>query len=157
MSKRVRLSASDWAEIQNLYAYYNLCSDSGDAEGYASCFTDDGVLNLVTRNFVVKGRAAFIEFKRKDVEGRAGRYRRHWNSGLHLEQQADGSVRGRCYLLAFNGEPGSLPVLAGAGVYDDTIVKAGDAWRFALRKLATDASTWSPPAADPTDPAGGAR
>ncbi|MDP3910915.1 MAG: nuclear transport factor 2 family protein [Gemmatimonadales bacterium] len=146
MSKRARLSADDWAEIHNLYANYNLCSDSGDAEGYASCFTDDGVLNLVTRDFVVKGRQAFIEFKRKDVEGRAGRYRRHWNSGLHLEKQADGTVRGRCYLLAFNGEPGSLPVLAGAGVYDDTIVKADEEWRFASRKLKTDASTWSPPA-----------
>lgn len=146
MSKRARLSGDEWAEIHNLYANYNLCSDYGDAEGYASCFTDDGVLNLVTRNFVVKGRQAFIEFKRKDVEGRAGRYRRHWNSGLHLEKQADGSVRGRCYLLAFNGEPGSLPVLAGAGVYDDNIVKVGDEWRFASRKLTTDASTWSPPA-----------
>jgi len=146
MSKRARVSGDEWVEINNLYVNYNLCSDAGDPEGYASCFTDDGVLNLVSRNFVLKGRQAFIEFKRKDAEGRGGRYRRHWNSGLHLEKQADGSVRGRCYLLAFNGEPGSLPVLAGAGVYEDTIVKVGDEWRFAMRKLTTAASTWTAPA-----------
>lgn len=151
---RTLVSAADWTQIHNLYAYYNLCSDSGDAEGYASCFTEDGVLRLVTRDFIVKGRQDLVDYKRKDVQGRGDRYRRHWNSGLHLEKQADGTVRGRCYLLAFNGEPGSLPVLAGAGMYDDTIVKAGGEWRFAVRKLTTDASTWSPP---PTDPAGGAR
>ncbi len=38
------LSAQDYCEIQNLYAHYNLASDAGDAEAYASCFTEDGVL-----------------------------------------------------------------------------------------------------------------
>lgn len=140
------LSATDWSQIQNLYARYNLCSDSGDAEGYASCFTEDGVLDIVTRNFTVKGRENLAEYKRKDVQSRRGRYRRHWNSGLYLEKLHDGTVRGRCYLHAFNGDPGSLPVLAGAGAYEDTIVKVHGEWKFSNRTLRMDASTWSPEA-----------
>ena len=144
MSSDSRLSAAEWAEIHNLYAYYNRCSDSGDAEGYASCFTENGVMDLVSRKMVATGRQALIEHKHRDVAGRNGMYRRHWNSGLMLTKQADGSVRGWCYLHAYNGVPGSLPVLQGAGVYDDTIVAVDGEWKFSYRKLTMDARTESP-------------
>lgn len=147
MSSRTGLTASEWIEISSLYAYYNLCSDSGDAEGYASCFTEDGVMDQITRKLVIKGYQDLVVYKRKDVESRSGRYRRHWNSGLLLRKQPDGSVNGWCYLHAYNGEPGKLPVLAGAGVYDDTIVAVGGKWKFSIRKLTMDARTESAPLA----------
>ena len=40
-----QLSAQDFVEIQQLYTKYNWALDSGDAEGYASTFTPDGVFN----------------------------------------------------------------------------------------------------------------
>jgi hypothetical protein len=92
--------AQDYVEISNLYAYYNLCSDAGDPEGYASCFTEDGLLNLVTLGFTRRGRATLEAFKAADAAGRNGRYRRHWNGSLHLEAKPDGSVEGRCYFVA---------------------------------------------------------
>ena len=147
MSSRTGLTASEWIEISSLYAYYNLCSDSGDAEGYASCFTEDGVMDQITRKLVIKGYQDLVVYKRKDVESRSGRYRRHWNSGLLLRKQPDGSVNGWCYLHAYNGEPGKLPVLAGAGVYDDTLVAVGGEWKFSIRKLTMDARTESAPLA----------
>ena len=39
------LTAQDFVEIQQLYAKYNWTLDAGDAEGYASTFTADGVFN----------------------------------------------------------------------------------------------------------------
>ena len=36
------LSAADFAEIMTLYAKYPMALDSGDAEGYANLFTEDG-------------------------------------------------------------------------------------------------------------------
>lgn len=78
-------AAQDYVEIQNLYAYYNLVSDAGDAEAYAGCFTDDGVLNINHLKFTVKGRADLIGFKEKDKAGRGERYRRHWNGSIVLE------------------------------------------------------------------------
>lgn len=139
MSQTKELSAQDYCEIQNLYARYNLCSDAGDAEGYAGCFTPDGELELEGLGIRVRGREAFIEFKRKDAAGRGGRYRRHWNGSLHLEKLDETTVRGRAYMHGFNGEPGSLPQLADVGIYDDTIVKGPEGWRFARRHLSFDA------------------
>ena len=140
-------SAQDYVEIQNLYAYYNQTSDEGDAEAYAGCWTDDGELSIKALNFSVKGRENFIAFKKKDKDGRAGKYRRHWNGSIFLEMVDEHTVRGRCYLHGFNGMPGSLPTFADAGLYEDLIVKIDGQWRFKRRSLAMDASSWTPPPA----------
>jgi hypothetical protein len=147
----VSLDPRDHAEITDLYARYNHASDAGDAEGYSGCFTPDGILRVrglevrdgVMRRdpaaeFAIAGRAELAAFKRRDLAGRGGRYRRHWNGSLWLAPAADGAVRGRCYLHAYSGEPGGLPVLAQTGVYEDTIVRDGTAWRFSLRLLTLD-------------------
>ncbi len=139
------LSAQDYCEIQNLYAHYNLASDAGDAEAYASCFTEDGVLEIEPLGVKISGRAAFVAFKQRDREGRGGKYRRHWNGSLYLERVDVSTVRGRCYLQAFNGTPGQLPVLSDCGVYEDTLVRVGGAWKFARRRLTMDGGTWSAP------------
>ena len=137
--------AQDYVDIQNLYARYNLMSDVGDAEGYASCFTDDGVLQIDPLGVKVQGRASFVTFKQKDAAGRGGRYRRHWNGSLHLEKIDADTVRGRCYFHGFNGKPGELPVFADAGVYEDRIVRVGGDWRFVRRHITMDASSWTAP------------
>ncbi|MCC7417496.1 MAG: nuclear transport factor 2 family protein [Acidobacteria bacterium] len=142
-----QVPAQDYVEIQNLYALYNLCSDAGDAEGYAACFTEDGVLVLATIGLTVTGRESFEEFKRRDKAGRPHIYRRHWNGSIHLEQVDATTVRGRCYLLAFNGTPAELPAIADCGVYEDTIVKENGAWKFARRHLEMDATTFKSPVA----------
>ena len=139
------VSAQDYVDIQNLYARYNLTSDAGDPEGYAACFTDDGVLQIDPLGVKVQGRASFVSFKQKDAAGRGGRYRRHWNGSLNLEKIDADTVRGRCYFHGYNGQPGELPVFADAGVYDDRIVRTGGGWRFARRHITMDASSWTAP------------
>ena len=137
------LTAGEFAEIQNLYGLYNHCSDAGDAEGYADCFTPDGAMLAPGLDLAVRGRAGLIAHKQRDLAGRGGAYRRHWNGSLHLQRIDQTTVRGRCYLLAYNGQPGSLPTLADCGVYQDTIALVDGAWKFAERILTMDASTWS--------------
>ena len=61
-------------------------SDAGDAAGYASCFTDDGVLQIDPLGVTMQGRASFVNFKQKDPAGRGGRCRRHWNGSLHTAE-----------------------------------------------------------------------
>jgi 3-phenylpropionate/cinnamic acid dioxygenase small subunit len=141
------LTAQEYADIQNLYAAYNLASDAGDAEAYAACFTDDGELHIQPLAVTVRGRASFVDFKRKDKAGRGRAYRRHWNGSLHLAKIDGDTVRGRCYFHGYNGQPGQLPTLGDCGVYEDTIVRRGGAWKFARRSLTLDASTWSAPPA----------
>lgn len=138
-------SAQDCVEIQNLYAYYNLTSDSGDAEAYADCWTDARELSIKAIEFSVKGRDNFTAVKKKDKEGRAGKYRRHWNGSIFLEKVDDNTLRGRCYLDGYNGSPGSLPAFADAGVYDDLIIRVDGQWRFRSRSITMDGSSWVPP------------
>lgn len=139
MNDFITPSPEEWVAIHNLYAYYNLCSDTGDAEGFASCFTVDGVLDQESRGLILQGHTAIIEYKRKEAASRNGKYRRHWNSGLFLNKQADSNVRGWCYLHAFNGDPGWMPIQQGAGVYDDLIIPVGREWKFSRRTLTMDA------------------
>ena len=131
------IDPADYVEIQNLYATYNQSSDAGDADAYARCFTEDGVLDA-TR--YLKGRQALADYKRAEAEPRKHLYRRHWNGSLHLCRNGDGTVTGVCYFLAFNGVPGSLPAMTHCGVYTDTIVKQDGRWLFSVRKLRHDAA-----------------
>ena len=145
MTAANNVDPKDYVDICNLYAYYNLCSDAGDAEGYASCFTEDGILNLESLGFRRQGRETLVDFKKADAAGRNGRYRRHWNGSLHLEAMADGTIQGRCYFIAFNGTPGQLPDLSDAGHYVDTIRRENGGWKFAERRLTLDGTTFRPP------------
>lgn len=145
MSSASGLPTQDFLEIQNLYAYYNLCSDAGDADEFATCFARGGVLRIDAIGLRHEGREALRAFKKADADRRGGRYRRHWNGSLHLQRQADGSVIGRCYLHGYNGEPGKLPELADVGSYVDRLVQEDGAWRFAERSITMDASSFRAP------------
>lgn len=133
----MKLTGDEYAEVMNLYAFYNLASDGGSPEDYASCFTQDGVLKFNGAVFQ-QGRDALVAFKRADQAGRGGRYRRHWNGSIHLEKIDANTIRGRCYLQAFNGDPGGEPTLADTAVYSDLVVKSNGTWKFAERELSFD-------------------
>ena len=143
MADEDKLSVEDQLEIQSLYALYNLASDACDIEGYADCFTGDGEMLSPEVGIEVRGREALKAHKQRDKDNRAGRYRRHWNGNLHLEKLEPGRVRGRCYLIAYNGQPGALPAIADCGVYEDILVKTDAGWKFAQRRLTMDGSTWN--------------
>ena len=64
--------AEAYTAIQNLYARYNWCSDTGDADGYAACFTEDGELSLPGIGLHRQGRENLREFKRQDKGPGAG-------------------------------------------------------------------------------------
>ncbi len=139
------ISAQDYTEILNLYAYYNHCSDDGDAPAYAGCFTAHGELFIPAIDLRVKGRAALLGFKQQDASRRGGRIRRHWNSGLNLTRISADELRGRCYLHGYNGEPGELPQIADVGQYEDRLQKEDGEWRFAQRIIRMDFSSFSIP------------
>ena len=133
--------AQDYVEILNLYSQYNLCSDAGDGDGYADCFSSAGRLDVVTPGPTISltGRENFVAFKLREAGRRKHIYRRHWNGSIHLERMDDKTVIGRCYFLAYNGTPGKLPTIADSGHYKDRIVKEATGWKFAHRHLMLDA------------------
>jgi bifunctional aromatase (cyclase/dehydratase) len=128
---KMTLTAQDYLEIQQLYARYAMTIDSGDAEGWAETFTADGVFNNSSR-----GRTALVQFVHDWRAKRNGADRRHWNSNLQIIPSADGAA-GSVYLLLLDisTRPPS-PVMS--AVYEDTLVKTTQGWRFKTRVLHSD-------------------
>ncbi|HUE96732.1 MAG TPA: nuclear transport factor 2 family protein [Longimicrobiaceae bacterium] len=122
------LSAQDMAEIQNLYAQYNIMLDSGDAEGWADTFVENG------RFGNSEGRAALIEFAEGFHESNP--QSRHWNTNLRLTQTADGAA-GTTYLMLYNVGVRPPAVIA-TGIYQDVLVRTAQGWRFQSRQVQID-------------------
>jgi hypothetical protein len=129
----VKISAQEYTDIALLYAYFNLSDDLGTAEEYASCFTEDGVVDNRIWNRVVSGRAALLENKRQDKAKRGTEFRRHVNSSHHMEKVDERTIRSRCYLQLYRGQPGGMLELMDAGHLEDIIVLDGDEWKIKRR------------------------
>jgi len=123
------LTAADYAEINQLYASYNLALDAGDAEAWADVFTEDGVFGNS------EGRAGLVEFA-TGFHGQQQGNARHWNANVHVTATADGA-EGTCYLMLWNvgTRPASLIV---SGIYHDTLAKTAKGWRFTSRRVEAD-------------------
>ncbi len=136
------LTAQDNFEIQQLYARYNNAIDSGDAEGWAATFTPDGVFNSMS------GHDALVGFVNAWREKMGGATRKHWNNNLQVSGDSK-SATATVYLMLvdFSTKP---PSILATGVYNDTLVKTKDGWRFTKRTTKMDASPAAPSA--PTSP-----
>jgi len=128
------LTAQDFVDIQQLYAKYNWSLDAGDAEGYASTFTPDGVFN----NNV--GHDAIVKFANTFHAG-LGAHVRHWNTNLMILPTSEGAS-GQVYLVLvdFGTKP---PTIATSASYSDELVKTVQGWRF--KKRATKGDVAPPP------------
>src|SRR4051812_32140122 len=131
-----KLTSDDLVEIQQLYAKYNWSLDSGDAEGYASTFTADGVFN----NNV--GHDAIVKFA-NTFHGGLGAHVHHWNTNLMILPTPEGAS-GQVYLVLvdFANKPATI---ATSATYSDELVKTAEGWRF--KKRATKGDVAPAPAA----------
>jgi hypothetical protein len=129
--KAIKLTTSDYVEIQQLYATYAQSLDLGDPEGLAGVFTDDGELvgsrgagQTTVAVSSSKGRAALLEMERN--HGNSGS--RHFTSNLVLRPTADG-VRATCYMtdVIVRSVPATVEF---TGVYDAIVVKTSSGWKF---------------------------
>jgi hypothetical protein len=135
------LTPKDYMEIEQLYVQYNIAIDNGDAEGYANTFTPDGAFNRFA------GRDALVAFVGTWREEMNGANRRHWNTNLRIvgtPQGADGSVS--LMVLDVGTKPSTIVT---TGMYNDSLVKTTDGWRFRQRTTKIDAP---PVAAAPNEP-----
>jgi hypothetical protein len=131
-----KLTADDYVEIQQLYANYAHALDKGEGERFASTFVLDGEFTGgrgpgrggEARN-PIKGKDAFLE-----MGSRGGL--RHFNANLVITPTPDGA-QGSVYLLLFN--PRNVPAtIVETAIYEDTLVKTPQGWRFKKRVVWRD-------------------
>jgi hypothetical protein len=120
------LTTQDYIDIEQNYARYYHTIDSGDAEGWADTFTDDGNSNGTT------GRAALIESRKRAGPSKT----RHVVSNLVITPTADGA-NGSLYVFIF--DPQEVPLKINSySRYDDTLVKTLKGWRFKTKMRSSD-------------------
>lgn len=115
------LTGDDYAEILQLYFRYPVALDSGDAEGYANLFTEDGSFG----NRV--GRQALLEF----VRGRSASTVRHAPLTPVITRTAEGATG--IVLNLFVDVAQTPAVITRVSQYSDTLVKTSAGWRFKAR------------------------
>src|SRR5262245_46627378 len=124
----------EWAEklaIQELCARYCHTIDSQDAEGWARCFTADGVFEF--DGWAIRGRAALAEYA--EVHARVMRCR-HLTLNCLYEVREDRAT-GRSATVVTLATAGGYKIL-GHGAYQDQLVKEGGQWRLAYRRVQND-------------------
>lgn len=135
------MTAMDHEEIRQLLARYNFAVDLGDTEGWADCFTPDGVFRCTPEGGPLtgrhQGRAELVAYAQRHFELNKGRAR-HWNWNLEID--GDGtSATMRCYLAALSASGGSsAAAVRVTGIYRDRLVKTEGAWLFAERHIHLD-------------------
>ena len=139
------LSTSDKLEILELYSRYIHTLNKGDGDGFAACFTPDGVFNRpngsaranipATRTV---GTAAIAQLIRRAYEDGGGRRRRSHANILVTEGEVQGEARGEAsfmLIIASGAGPGSIAL---TGMAHDRFRRTEAGWRFAQRDLILD-------------------
>src|SRR5262245_4739139 len=121
----------DKLAIQELCARYCHTIDSQDSDGWADCFTADGVFAFDGK--AIQGRAALREYA--EVHARVLRCR-HLTLN-HLYEVHGDRATGVSTTVVTLATEGGYKIL-GQAAYEDRLVKEDGRWRIASRKLRTD-------------------
>ena len=126
------LSTSDKFEIHELVARYNKAIDTGDAEGWADTFTEDGEFHGLVGVF--KGRGELEDFVRSYVSEEQfadWAASQHWTTNLVIEGDGDHAELFAHVKMVKPEADGGRIILVGS--YDDTLAKVDGRWRFTKR------------------------
>jgi SnoaL-like protein len=135
--------ADDRAKIENLQARYMFAMDWRDADTYASCFTENGVLDYA--GGVENGRKAIHDMivrmrergekAAKENPGQRQGWMRHNITNIVLKIDGNKAI-GRAYWTEFENRKDVNHAEIGAfGHYEDELVKINGEWFFTKRKI----------------------
>jgi hypothetical protein len=131
---------ADKQAVTDLLNRAGVAYDTGDSQFLTDMFVDDGAQFHMT----IAG-GDLIEFDGKETIG--GLFsssmetqtdqRRHVITNIYFTDEADDSVTAISYLVLVAVEDGALQVLS-SGIYTDSVVLDGGAWKLKKRRLDLD-------------------
>lgn len=135
-------SARDRAEIADLMARYLFAMDYHDADAYAECFAEDGVLDYAMGT--LEGREAIRAEARvfrdkiaevfKDWQDRPAKLR-HLVHQKAIRVEGDRAWHTGLWWEMTNGGPDGRPAAPSFGTYDDELVRIDGHWLFSRRTI----------------------
>jgi hypothetical protein len=135
--------------VRDTYARYNHTGDRGRLDELATCFTEDGSLELKGR-FVARGRAEIAATLAEASRGVAhtaspppGMHpiMRHYVTNLAFTSVAGNRIHSEAYFAVF-----LVDAVDHWGRYRDELVPVGDQWLFAHRRVSLDGKRPESPA-----------
>lgn len=128
-----------YVRVQQFYARQMQLLDSGDAEGWALTFTEDGVFSANAHPEPVRGREAIAAGARRAAAELAaqGVVRRHWLGMLDVTDAGD-ALRVRSYALVVSTPRGGDPAPRFSTTCEDELVEADGGWLVRTRQVRRD-------------------
>jgi hypothetical protein len=135
--------AVDRAEIQDLQARYLFALDWFDADAYADCFTEDGVLDwalgIVEGRETIRAEAhgmpkALAAYFADDGSGRPKRLR-HYITNIVVQIAGDRATGQAYWMETSNDTPDGSARIGGFGHYQDELHRVNGKWLFSRRKI----------------------
>jgi hypothetical protein len=131
----LRLTAGDYAEIEQLYAKYSHGFDSSADRGrmWANLFTADGFHRNYPNQYIL-GREALAEFAYDERGVQAGTKTPlsalHFITQTMLEPSPEGIISKSYLMYVRHGAEGQATTVYPGGIYIDVLVKTPQGWRF---------------------------
>ena len=134
--RKTVLTALDYAEIQQLYSHYAYAYDSGAIEEYTRMFTSDGEF-IIVGGQTFKGSTRLAQLARSGPTGSGSPVKNrltlnHFTTNVAIDPLPEGA-KGRAYLAVIEVKKGGDRYVRSSGLYEDTLVKTSDGWRFKSR------------------------
>ena len=122
---------ADREAIRELLAAYCVAMDTGDFAGLGALFAPDGVWQDKLGPAAIAAQVA-AEVPTPSV----GPRRIHFLSNIVIALDGDSATATSNWLVVRSSPAGAM--LGAAGTYRDSLVRIGDAWRFARRAISED-------------------
>ena len=121
----------DKLEIQETIARYSICADTGDADGFASVFTEDGLWEWKAAGLHFCGRSQLRRVGEAVFTHAKGAQHAISNPVIRVNGNHAKSI---CQLTVSLSKPEQIYSLM-LGYYEDELVKADDNWLISRRMV----------------------
>ncbi|MER5917584.1 nuclear transport factor 2 family protein [Streptomyces sp. NPDC001982] len=131
------MPSTDEVAISDLLAQYNVVTDALDINGWAACFTPDGVFNGAYDTFrLPEDKERFAEHAR-ELEAAGMPRMRHFLSNVRIRVHGD-TATSHCFFQIVATDNDAHSTIAMVGEYADELVKLDGRWLFAVRNVTVD-------------------
>ncbi|MCX7864051.1 MAG: nuclear transport factor 2 family protein [Novosphingobium sp.] len=131
------VSAEDFSQILNLMGHYQHLVDSGDEEGWAQLFTEDGAfLGLGPEaDARHRGREGLRQVVRLNMANGGGRFRHNICSFSAQYGEHGDEAHARYYMIGVITPPGEAPRIAIQVDVETHLLRIGGEWKIRTNRM----------------------
>ncbi|MGH3251120.1 MAG: nuclear transport factor 2 family protein [Trebonia sp.] len=135
------MTTTDEVAVTDLLYAYNAATDALDIDGWAACFTPDGVFNGAEQTFWAGADKDKFAAHARELEASGLPRLRHFLSNVRINVHED-HAESHCFFLIVATPDDGPSSISMVGEYADRLVKADGRWLFQERTVTTDGTAW---------------